>query len=67
MNKIITFFKLENANKIIIIKAFLLLWIIRIMLWILPFSFIQKVLKKFTPVDENKNSKVSIKKTDLDS
>ena len=47
MNIIYSFLKLSFEDKHILIKSFFLLWIIRIMLWILPFSVIQKVIGKF--------------------
>ncbi|MEN6553602.1 MAG: lasso peptide biosynthesis B2 protein [Methanobacterium sp.] len=37
-------------DKCILIKSFLLLWIIRVMLWLLPFSVIQKIIGRFTAV-----------------
>ena len=43
-----SFLKLSFEDKSILIKSFLLLGIIRIMLWIFPFSVIQKVLGRFT-------------------
>jgi hypothetical protein len=41
---------LTFEDKCIVVKSFLLLWIIRIMLWILPFSIIQRIVSRFTTV-----------------
>ena len=48
MGIIRSFLKLNSEDKYILIKSFLLLWIIRIILWILPFPVIQKTISKFT-------------------
>lgn len=50
MGIIRSFLKLSFDDKSILIKSFLLLWIVRIMLWILPFSVIQKILSRFTVI-----------------
>lgn len=50
MGIIHSFLKLSFEDKFILIKSFSLLWIIRIMLWILPFSVIQKIIGKFTVI-----------------
>jgi hypothetical protein len=50
MNIIHSFLKLSFEDKHILIKSFLLLWIVRIMLWTLPFSVIQKIIGRFTAV-----------------
>jgi len=50
MGIIRSFLKLTFEDKCILIKSFFLLWVIRIMLWILPFSVIQKVISRFTAV-----------------
>ena len=50
MNIIHSFLKLSFEDKYILIKSFFLLWTIRIMLWILPFSVIQKIISRFTAV-----------------
>lgn len=62
MSKLVTFFKLNGQNKIILIKAFFLLWIIRIMLWIFPFSFIQRIVSRFSSVSDDKNHEVQLEK-----
>lgn len=62
MSKIVTFFKLDKLEKEIIIKAFLLLWVIRIMLWTLPFPTLQNIVKKFSSTEENKIHPVHIGK-----
>jgi len=62
MNKIKTFLKLNSTEKFILIKAFFLLLTVRIMLWILPFSFIQKITRRLTDVSEDMMSEISIKK-----
>ena len=50
MEVIHSFLKLSFEDKFILIKSFFLLWIIRVMLWILPFSVIQKIANRFTIV-----------------
>ena len=50
MNIIHSFLKLSFEDKCILIKSFFLIWIIRIMLWMLPFSVIQKIISRFTVV-----------------
>lgn len=54
MGKIFGFFKLRQSDKTIVIKALTLLWITRIMLWILPFSSAKQIVNKFAVFDENK-------------
>ena len=56
MGIIRSFLKLSFEDKSILIKSFSLLWIIRIMLWILPFSVIQKILSRFTSVSDDSHS-----------
>jgi len=63
MSKIKTFLKLNSTEKFILIKAFFLLLTVRLMLWILPFSFIQKITPRLTDVSgDMKTSEVSIEK-----
>jgi len=62
MSKIKTFLKLNSTEKFILIKAFFLLLTVRIMLWILPFSFIQKITRRLTDVSEDMTSEISIEK-----
>lgn len=62
MSKAGTFFKLSNLEKKILIKALMLLWIIRIMLYILPFQTLQNIIKKFISTEENKIHSVQIGK-----
>ncbi|MDI6724002.1 MAG: lasso peptide biosynthesis B2 protein [Methanobacterium sp.] len=62
MSKIKTFLKLNSTEKFILIKAFFLLLTVRIMLWILPFSFIQKITRRLTDVSEDMMSEISIEK-----
>lgn len=50
------FLKSSAYEKYILIKSFILLWIVRIMLWILPFSYIQKISGDLT-VNHDKKSK----------
>lgn len=50
MTLIHSFFKLDNKTKLILIKTFLLLWIIRIMLWIFSFSRMGHLIKRFSRV-----------------
>lgn len=62
MSKAGTFFKLSNLEKKILIKALMLLWIVRIMLYALPFQTLQNIIKKFTSTEENKIHSVEIRK-----
>lgn len=62
MSKAGTFFKLSNLEKIILIKALMLLWIVRIMLWVLPFQTLQNIIKKFTSTEEKKVHSVHVGK-----
>ena len=56
MSIIHSFLKLSFEDKYIIIKSFLLLWAVRIMLWMLPFSVIQKIIGRFTAVSGESHS-----------
>jgi len=56
MGIIRSFLKLSFEDKFILIKSFFLLWIIRIMLWILPFSVIQKIISRFTVISGESHS-----------
>ncbi|MBI5680861.1 MAG: lasso peptide biosynthesis B2 protein [Methanobacterium sp.] len=62
MNNILL--KSSTFEKYILIKSFILLWIVRIMLWILPFSYIQKISGDLTVNNDKKNTnhKISINK-----
>ena len=51
-----SFLKLSFEDKLILIKSFFLIWIIRIMLWILPFSVIQKSFSRFTIISGESHS-----------
>ncbi len=62
MSKTATFFKLKNFDKLILIKALFLLWIIRIMLWIHPFQTLQKILTRFSSTNKNESPKTTMKK-----
>jgi len=55
---------LKSREKYLLIKTLMLLWIVRIMLFILPFSVIQKIMDKFTVVsdDSNRSHKISMEK-----
>ena len=56
---ILNFYKLKKPCKVLVVQALVLQWIIRIMLWVLPFSFIKK---RFIKGDVNpKTSKVPLK------
>ncbi len=50
MTLIHSFFKLDNETKLLLIKAFLLLWIIRIMLWLFSFNRMEHLIKRFSRV-----------------
>jgi len=56
MGIIYSFLKLTFEDKCIVVKSFFLLWIIRMMLWILPFSVIQKIMGRFTAVSGESHS-----------
>ena len=56
MGIIRSFLKLSFEDKFILIKSFFLLWTIRIMLWIFPFSVIQRILSKFTVISGETHS-----------
>ncbi|MGB9937086.1 MAG: lasso peptide biosynthesis B2 protein [Methanobacterium sp.] len=62
MSKIYSFFKQSNEDKIILIKALILLYVIRIMLWILPFSMIEKITSKLAIINKNKTPEVKKEK-----
>lgn len=63
MNPIRTFLRLSFTEKSILIKAFFLLLTVRLMLWILPFSFIRKITHGLSDVSEDvKTSEISIEK-----
>jgi hypothetical protein len=63
MNKIKSFIKLNSTLKFILIKAFFLLLTVRILLWILPFSFIKKIIPGFIVVSEDmETSEISTEK-----
>lgn len=42
MSTIHSFFKLDHTTRLLLIKAVTLQWLVRIMLWIVPFNYIQK-------------------------
>ena len=56
MGIIHSFLKLSLEDKYILTKSFSLLWTIRIMLWILPFSIIQKIVGRFTIISGESHS-----------
>ena len=56
------FMNLNNSEKIIIFKALITLWIVRILLWIFPFSIIKKLIDKFDVIYNESNSKFSKEK-----
>jgi hypothetical protein len=62
MTKIHNFLKLKSSEKMILIKALFLLWIVRIMLSILPFKVIKQIIKKFTVIPNNNAPKYPIEK-----
>ena len=51
---------LKSGEKYLLIKTLLLLWAVRIVLWILPFSIIQKIMSKFTLISDESNSSHNI-------
>lgn len=50
MSLIHSFFKLDNKTKLLLIKALLFMWIIRIMLWLFSFHRMEKIVKRFSKV-----------------
>jgi len=64
MNLIHSFLKLSFEDRLILIKTLFLLWVVRIMLWILPFSVIQRIMKRFiiNPDENNETHNVPIEK-----
>jgi hypothetical protein len=61
MKIVYKFIQLENLDKVILIKTILLAWIIRIILWIFPFSVLQKLVDKVSKKPQ-KLKHVSLKK-----
>lgn len=63
MRIICSFFRLTRSEKYILIEALILLWLIRLMLWVFPFSLSQKIIKEITiSKDEKQSDKFSVKK-----
>jgi hypothetical protein len=61
--RIINFINLDNSEKKILTQAYFFLLIIRLMLWILPFSHIKKLKNNYIPIlKESKKHQVSIEK-----
>ena len=50
MTLIHSFFKLNNETRLLLIKALMVLWIIRLMLWLFSFNRIEKIVKRFSRV-----------------
>lgn len=59
-----TFGKMNFVETYFLVKTLLLLWAVRITLWILPFSTIQKIVKRTTVVPEERidHEKSSVEK-----
>ncbi|QUH22611.1 lasso peptide biosynthesis B2 protein [Methanobacterium alkalithermotolerans] len=57
---ILNFYKLKKPCKVLVVQALVLQWFIRIILWVLPFSFIKKRFIK-GEVPTRKRSKVPLK------
>lgn len=53
MNALTTFLKLPGPDKKLLIKTLLLMFKIRVMVWILPFSRIQNTLPQVSPIKKN--------------
>ena len=62
MTIIHSFFKLNNQEKLIFVKALYFLWIIRILLSLLPFSIIQKIIRKSLIIPPGNKSRFPLKK-----
>lgn len=64
MGLIDNFNKLNYVGIYLLIKTLFLFWAVRIMLWVLPFSTIEKFVKKITVVPDGKinSNKISIEK-----
>ena len=56
------FLNLNNSEKIIIFKALVLLGIVRILLWILPFSIMKRFINRFDIISDRNTSKFSKEK-----
>ena len=56
------FLNLNISEKILIFKALILLWIVRILLWVFPFSIINRFIDKFDTISHENNSKFSKEK-----
>lgn len=50
MSLIHSFFKLDNNTKLLLIKALLFMWIIRVMLWLFSFHRMEQIVKGFSRV-----------------
>jgi hypothetical protein len=50
MTLIHRFFKLNNETRLLLIKALMVQWIIRLMLWLFSFNRIEKIVKRFSKV-----------------
>ena len=63
MGKILCFLRLSSRDKVVVIQSIYWLIIIRIMIWIFPFHFVQKKVQKIAGhTNPNVNSSVSMSK-----
>ncbi|WP_414468884.1 lasso peptide biosynthesis B2 protein [Methanobacterium sp. ACI-7] len=62
MNIIYSFLRLKWNEKCLLIKTLSLMWLIRVMLWILPFRVIRATIKKVIYIQESSKSNLSIEK-----
>ncbi len=49
MNALRKFFSLTHTERVLALKCYALVWIVRLSLWLIPFRLLQKALKWFTP------------------
>lgn len=55
------FYKLSRPDKVLVVQALVLQYLVRVMLWVLPFSFIKKRFIK-SDVHSNLRSKLPLKR-----
>ena len=60
MNKINSFFKLQNYKKILLVKSLILIIFIRIFLYTFSFSTVKNISKKISKPNNNYKDKISI-------
>ena len=58
MKRLLKFLDLSNSDRLVLIKTFLLLGLVRLGLWLLPYSRLQKILTKISDHRPPKNQTV---------